>query len=240
MKLRREHIIMGMIQSALNQLTLGIAGATAGIAKGLKGGLNKPAPEPVQKEPAKPDYGPTVLEGEQYDYTAKLGPRPYNKYAAALAAQKSGNDLIGQKARAQFKSAEERVKDFYKDRQLSIINATNPMLDDYHVGIRTVKDIKSWDEVLKGNDDDQFAWGDFSRKDAEEAAKAGKIKVYSSNPIRQGTFVSTSKIQAEEYAGGRGKQVYEKEVPLKHVAWINGDEGQYANIWMREKEGGKK
>lgn len=233
---------MGPIQSSLNQLTLGIAGSVAGLAKGLKS-VKKPEAKPVQKEPdkqepAQTNYGPTVLEGEQYDYTARLGSRPYNKYAAALAAQTSGNDLIEQKARASFKTAEERRMAFRKNKQLSIINATNPMLDDYHVGIRSVNDIKTWDEVLKGNDDDQFAWGDFSRQDAEEAAKTGKIKIYSSKPIKQGTFVSTSKIQAEEYAGGRGKTVYEKEVPLSHVAWINGDEGQFASIFYREKEEG--
>lgn len=27
-----------------------------------------------------------------------------------------------------------------------------------------------------------------------------------------------------------GGKVYSKEVPINEVAWINGDEGQYANI----------
>ena len=58
--------------------------------------------------------------------------------------------------------------------------------------------------------------------------KNGKIIVYSSNPIKNGTFVSTSFIQAEQYAGG-GK-VYKKTVPLNDIAWINGDEGQFAKV----------
>ena len=37
-------------------------------------------------------------------------------------------------------------------------------------------------------------------------------------------------IQAEEYAGGRNSKVYSKTVPLTDVAWINGDEGQFANV----------
>lgn len=115
-----------------------------------------------------------------------------------------------------------------KGKQLEIIKKTNPMLDDYHVGIRTVEDIKTFDEVI--NDKESFAWGDFSKEDAEKALKTGRITIYSSYPIEQGTFVSTSKIQAEEYAGGKNGKVYSKTVPIEEIAWINGDEGQYANI----------
>ena len=116
----------------------------------------------------------------------------------------------------------------FKGKQLEIIQKTNPMLDDYHTGIRSVEDIKTFDEVL--NDEESFAWGDFTKEDAERALKSGKITIYSSYPIKQGTFVSTSKIQAEEYAGGKGNKVYSKTIPLEDVAWINGDEGQYASI----------
>nr|DAV97331.1 MAG TPA: Large polyvalent protein-associated domain 3 [Caudoviricetes sp.] len=115
-----------------------------------------------------------------------------------------------------------------KEKQFEIIRNTNPMLDDYHVGIRNIDDIKTFDEVI--NDGESFAWGDFSKEDAENALKNGRITVYSSYPIKQGTFVSTSKIQAEEYAGGRKSRVYSKTIPLEYVAWINGDEGQYAKI----------
>lgn len=126
------------------------------------------------------------------------------------------------------KQLEKDIKDVPKDKleQYEIIKENNPMLDDYHTGIRSPKDIKTWDEVI--NDEDSFAWGDFTKEDAKKALKKGTITIYSSYPIKQGTFVSTSKIQAEEYAGGRGNKVYSKEIPLSEVAWINGDEGQYA------------
>lgn len=119
----------------------------------------------------------------------------------------------------------------HKGKQLEIIKKTNPMLDDYHVGIRNVEDIKAFNEVV--NDEDSFVWGDFTREDAKKALKEGKITVYSSYPINQGTFVSTSKIQAEQYAGGKGNKIYSKTIPLEEVAWINGDEGQYANTTTR-------
>ena len=103
-----------------------------------------------------------------------------------------------------------------KQKQLEIIKETNPMWDDYHTGIRTVDDIRTWEEVLELDDEreGQFVWGDFSRDDAEQALKDGTITVYSSYPIENGVFVSTSYIQAEEYAGGRGGKVYSKTIPL--------------------------
>lgn len=114
----------------------------------------------------------------------------------------------------------------HKDKQLEIILASNPMSDNYHVGIRDISDIKTFDEVV--NDDESFCWGDFEKRDAEIALKTGEITVYSSKPIEQGSFVSTSYNQAKDYAGGG--QVYSKKVPLKEVAWINGDEGQFAKV----------
>lgn len=117
-----------------------------------------------------------------------------------------------------------------KQKQLEIIQETNPMWDEYHTGIRTVDDILTWEEVLKLDDEreGQFVWGDFSRAEAEQALKDGTITVYSSYPIKNGVFVSTSQIQAQEYAGGKNGKVYSKIIPLTDVAWINGDEGQYA------------
>lgn len=55
-----------------------------------------------------------------------------------------------------------------------------------------------------------------------------EITIYSSKPIENGVFVSTSRVQAQEYAGGKGAKVYERTVPLDYVAWISGDEGQFA------------
>lgn len=122
----------------------------------------------------------------------------------------------------------------HKRQQYEIIQYNNPMSDEYHVGIRSPKDILTAEEAFK-NDGESFTWGDFSYEDAQRALKSGKVKIYSSKPIEQGNFVSTSKIQAEEYAGGKGSKVYEKMVSLDDIAWINGDEGQYAKVKI-EKE----
>ena len=119
-----------------------------------------------------------------------------------------------------------------KEKQNEIIQNTNPMNNEYNTGIRNENDIRTWDEVLDLDDDSegQFAWGDYTREDALRDQEKGTVTVYSSYPIENGNFVSTSKIQAEEYAGGPGSKVYSKEVPLNEVAWINGDEGQYAKV----------
>lgn len=152
---------MGPIQSSLNQLTLGIAGAAAGLAKGLKSSGKKPEAKPVQQEPDKQEpvqtnYGPTALEGKQYDYTARLGSRPYNKYAAALAAQTSGNDLIRQKARSSFKTAEQRLADIRNQETNSINqNAINEfgITDDISKGIYMLPDGRMIDGTYKGETD---------------------------------------------------------------------------------------
>lgn len=113
-----------------------------------------------------------------------------------------------------------------KQAQFEKIQETNPMLDSYHVGIRSVNDIKTFDETI--DDKDSFVWGDYSQEDAKRDLAKNEITIYSSKPIENGVFVSTSYIQAQEYAGGKGAKVYEKTVPLDYVAWISGDEGQFA------------
>ena len=115
---------------------------------------------------------------------------------------------------------EKNVQLSLKQKQFDIIQDTNPMWDDYHVGIRSAEDIRTWEEVLELNDENegQFVWGDFSRDDAMQALEDNSITVYSSYPIKNGTFVSTSYIQAREYAGGSSSsKVYSKTVPQNYL-----------------------
>ena len=117
-----------------------------------------------------------------------------------------------------------------KRKQFEVISKTNPMRDDYHVGIRSVNDIKRFEEAM--DDEESFYYGDFSREDAKKSLKSGKVMVHSSKPFALGGFVSTSKNMAKDYAGGGN--VYSQEFSLDDIAWINGDEGQLTNL------GGKK
>lgn len=155
------------------------------------------------------------------------------------AAKKSQQEITKQKADAEAKAKAEKqqlenelkTQPKEKVQQYQIVKKYNPMRDDYHVGIRKPSDIKTWKEAIDdAQDNGDFEWGDFSKADAEKALKSGQITLYSSKPIKQGTFVSTSKVQSEQYAGGAGKKLYTKTVPLEKVAWISGDEGQYADI----------
>ncbi len=121
-----------------------------------------------------------------------------------------------------------------KQKQLEIIQKSNPMLDDYHTGIRSIEDIKTLEETLLDEDwkdYDEFN-PDLTRKDIEDAIKTGKITVYSSNEIENGTFISPSKMEAESYSGS-GK-VYSKEVNIKDIAWIDPTQGQYAKVESAE------
>ena len=115
-----------------------------------------------------------------------------------------------------------------KQKQFELIQKTNPMSDDYHVGIRKPSDIRSPEEAFNPSDDSGYLYPDFTRADGERALKTGRITVYSSKPIKSGGFVSPSQRMASDYAGG-GK-VYKAEVPVGAVAWINADEGQFAQV----------
>lgn len=120
----------------------------------------------------------------------------------------------------------------WKAEQLRIIQENNPMEDDVHTGVRSVEDIKSFREALNDPewDYDDFA-PDYTRKVAERALQEGTIRVYSSEEIKEGTFVTPSRLEAESYAGG--KQVNMKRVRLENVAWIDPMEGQYTGAATR-------
>lgn len=135
------------------------------------------------------------------------------------------------KESGKFKKNDKKMSDEeLKEEQLKIILKNNPMTDEYHTGIRTKEDIKTPEEAFKTkiDEDEDYLYPDFTKEDGEKALKSGKITIYSSNEIKQGGFVSTSKMMAEDYAGG-GK-VYSKEIDIHDVAWIDSNEGQYAKV----------
>lgn len=119
-----------------------------------------------------------------------------------------------------------------QNAQYQIIQETNPMWDEYHTGIRSPKEIKTFAEAAK--DPDSFTWGDFTREDAQKALRDGSVRVYSSYAIKNGVFVSTSYKQALQYAGNNPDGVHTRVVALDSVAWINGDEGQYAKVYKND------
>lgn len=115
-----------------------------------------------------------------------------------------------------------------KAKQLEIIKNTNPMMDNIHRWIRSEADIKTWKEAME--DWESFVYWDFTKKDAQKALESWKITVYSSKPIENWNFVSTSKNMAQDYAGWKGSKIYSKEVSIDDVAWLDWDEWQFAKI----------
>lgn len=115
-----------------------------------------------------------------------------------------------------------------KQKQVDMLSSVNPMRDDYHTGIRSADDIADTDKVF--GDDFEGMYPDFTEDMAQEALSTGKIKVYSSKPIEAGAFVTPSKMNAQDYAGGKNAKVYEKTIPVEDVAWVDESEGQYAPV----------
>lgn len=116
----------------------------------------------------------------------------------------------------------------------------NPMHDDVHTGVRGREDVKTFDEVLQEAEESKEEYGSLMYPDAtiemfRKAKEDGVITVYSSKPIEQGTFVSPSRMMAEEYAGG--EFVYSMQVPVNSVAWIDHSEGQMGKLESAIDEG---
>lgn len=155
----------------------------------------------------------------------------------ATAMKNSGKFKKKKEEEINNKNAKKELTDEeIKKEQLKIINEENPMRDEYHTGIRSVDDIKTPEEAFKTkiDEDEDYIYPDFTKKDGERALETGKIVVYSSKEIKQGGFVSTSKMMAEDYAGG-GK-IYEQEISIKDVAWIDSSEGQIAKVNINAKD----
>lgn len=135
---------------------------------------------------------------------------------------------VGVKMQKKPMTAEEQK---HKETQLSIINDTNPAPDDYHTWVRSIDDIltlhEAVDAVLAEDPEYELStYPDVSDDMIREALRTGRITIYSSKPIKNGVFVTPSMMQAMDYSGGT--KVFSKEVPIRNVAWINTDEGQYA------------
>ena len=123
-----------------------------------------------------------------------------------------------------------------KQKQFELITSGNPFNSELgnHTWIKDVSDIKTYEEVWQEEGGIYGITPDFSKKDAIDALNSGKIVVYSSYPIKNGIFVSPSKMEAMNYAGGN--KVYSKVVNLEDVAWIDPTQGQYANTNVVENK----
>lgn len=154
--------------------------------------------------------GMTKLEKQQYDMLSKAR----QLYVKGL---KKSNQKDSADVETRFS-----VQADNRQKQFDVIQNSNPMLDGYHTGIRSVEDILTFEEAMR----EEIFTPDYTEEDAQNALQKGSITVYSSNPISQGSFVTPSKMEAQSYSADGN--VYSKEVSLKDVAWIDSLEGQYA------------
>ena len=115
-----------------------------------------------------------------------------------------------------------------KAAQFDIIRQSNPFdaeLGD-HTWIKSADDILTYPEAIDNFGGVEDVTPDFRAADVQAALDGGEVTVYSSYPIEQGTFVTPSRMEAQNYAGDRA-QVYSRRVPLSDVAWIDEVQGQY-------------
>lgn len=126
------------------------------------------------------------------------------------------------------KTTENKDTISHKKKQLEIILNNNPSPDEIHTWIRKEEDIKTAEEAFNESIESDESTPDFKKENMENALKEGFVTIYSSYPIRDGAFVTPSKMEAQSYAGK--KDVFSKKVNLDDVAWIDGLQGQFAPI----------
>ena len=104
-----------------------------------------------------------------------------------------------------------------------IVKDNNPVGDDYHAWIRGENDIKTFKQAYDDDGGGDLA-PDFTEAMAKKAIDSGEITVYSSRPIKAGSFVTPSKMEAKSYAGSG--EIYEEKLNLNDVSWLDALQGQ--------------
>lgn len=167
--------------------------------------------------------------GENFETSKEISNRTIRKNIPDVLSKELDNSSF---------SFDKNASNNHKSQQLDIINNSNPMQDDYHTGIRSTDDIKTFREAFdeakteaeEGGWPEYASYPDITNDMVEEALNTNEITIYSSNDIKDGVFVTPSYEQALEYAGNDSTKVKSKKVNLDDVAWINLDEGQYAKV----------
>lgn len=169
-------------------------------------------------------YENTAGEIEARDAASR---RRWNRHVRRDVPPTGANDLTVFSDADDFSSAEADT-DTLKERQMQVIQESNPAPDEYHTWIRSAEEIKTFREAMQDPEWAEYDEynPDYTRAMAEEALERGEIEVFSSYPIEAGGFVTPSRMEAESYAGDG--QIFSRRVPLTDVAWIDPTQGQYA------------
>ena len=181
----------------------------------------------------------TPLTKEAFDKLIEQLKKPFAKAFKNLNVTTDWN-VFSEKAKA-FGSFDDFVNyhknpESRKGKQLVIINKTNPAPNDYNTWVRSEGDILTAEEAFNEAFNDGEMYPDFSIQEMQDALKNGKVTVYSSKPIKDGNFVTPSRMNAEMYAGG-GK-IYSALININDVAWIDQGEGQVAKVqFMHDSNG---
>jgi hypothetical protein len=201
--------------------------ADNGLRDLINGTLDLIVPH-ARKEPLNPmsyvrDVNEWFVPSAQMALDELEGRKNYPSWSYVLASL----PVVGKVSKPLVKA----VKPLTKAQKAERIIKSNPMVDDYHTGIRNAEDILDFNEARQFTLDDigdVSSYPDVTQEILDNAAKTRKIKLYSSRPFSVGSFVSPSKMQAQDYAG-KGK-IYEGVFDIDDIAWLNADEGQIARL----------
>lgn len=112
----------------------------------------------------------------------------------------------------------------FKEKQFERIQQHYQPKESWQPKVTSAEQILTAEEALLEADAMMdFEYPDFTMMDASKALMSGKITVYSTQPISNGTFVSTSKMFMSSYAGAN--EVTERQVALEDISWLSTNTG---------------
>ena len=113
----------------------------------------------------------------------------------------------------------------YKQAQFEALQSAE-VTSEYIEPITSPEQIKTYAEAVAADRADFGSTIDFDLEAAEQALSSGEITVYSPRAITAGSYVTPSRMNAEDAATGGGR-IYSMTVPLDAVAWTDAFSGQY-------------
>ena len=164
----------------------------------------------------------TVLTAEQYNAAIQAANADR---AQTLQTEQKAPIMETERTAAPAVTQEAAQVTPYKQAQFEALQSAE-VTSEYIEPITSPEQIKTYAEAVAADRADFGSTIDFDLEAAEQALSSGEITVYSPRAITAGSYVTPSRMNAEDAATGGGR-IYSMTVPLEAVAWTDAFSGQY-------------
>lgn len=177
---------------------------------------------------ALPEQTPYLTQAQQRAaYDAGIADRAQTlqteQKAPIMETERTAAPAVTQEAAQNTQTAVEVTP--YKQAQFEALQNAE-VTSEYIEPITSPEQIKTYAEAVAADRADFGSTIDFDLEAAEQALSSDEITVYSPRAITAGSYVTPSRMNAEDAATGGGR-IYSMTVPLDAVAWTDAFSGQY-------------